>query len=341
MLGWDREDQFPASESIDGVDILRVRNTPWMRLLRWDLLRLRPWWRLAYRRALALHATAEIHAVHCHDLDTLPTGIWLKRKGGFPLVYDAHEIWGYMVARDLPPLVANHFLRKERRLVRNVDALITVNEPLESYFEKLTQSSVTIVLNAKPLITREYVPPDNTTFTLVSTGTLNEARFIRELVEIVGALEGTRLILAGIGKPAYVRELEQRSASLPNVTFLGRLPSQEVIPRTLAADAVVCLTNPADPNNSIATANKLFEAMVTGRPILVSKGTYLEELTERLGVGLSTEHTREGVREGIVWLRDHPDDRESLGRKGLAAALEEYNWARQELALLGVYEQLG
>ncbi len=340
VLGWDREDEFPASETVDGADILRVRNTPWMRLLPWDLLRLRPWWRLANRRALALHAEAGIDAVHCHDLDTLPTGVWLRRKIGLPLVYDAREIWGYMVTRDLSPFVANHFLRKERRLLREVDALITVNEPLKAYFEKLTETPVTLVLNAKPLISQEYAPPNNPVFTLVSIGTLNEARFLRELVEIVGELQGTELVLAGIGKPPYVRQLRARSAELPNVTFLGRLPAEEVLPRTLAGDAVVCLTNPADPNNSIATANKQFEAMVTGRPILVSKGTYLEELTERLGVGLSVEHWMEGVWQGLAWLRGPPEEREAMGRRGLAAALNEYNWAHQERALLGVYEQL-
>ncbi len=340
VLGWDREDQLPASERVDGVDVRRLRNTRWMRLLRWDLLRLRPWWRLAYRRARALHEEVPLDAVHCHDLDTLPTGVWLKRRLGLPLVYDAHEIWGYMIARDLPSFAVNHFLRKERRLLSNVDALITVNEPLKAYFEKLTRTPVTLVLNAKPLIIPEYVPPNNSAFTLLSIGTLNEARFLRKLVDIVGGLEGTTLVLAGIGKPGYVRQLEEASAVWPNVTFLGRIPAEEVLPRTLAADAVVCLTDPTDPNNSIATANKLFEAMVTGRPILVSKGTYMEELTQRLGVGLSVEHMREGVRAGIVRLRDHPEEREAMGRKGLAAAQEEYNWAQQERALLSVYEGL-
>ncbi len=340
VIGWDRENEFPLSERTDGVQVLRVRNTPWMRLLPWDLLRLRPWWRLAYRQALAVHREARIDVVHCHDLDTLPTGVWLKRRLGVPLVYDAHEIWGYMVAGDLPAFVANHFLRKERRVLRHVDALILVSEPQKAYFEPLTQAPTTLVLNAKPLVTQEYIPPNNETFTLVSIGTLNEARFLLELVEIVAGLEGTKLVLAGIGKPAYVRQLEERSAASPNVTFLGRLPAEEVLPRTLAADAVVCLTDPADPNNSIATANKQFEAMVTGRPILVSKGTNLEKLTERLGVGLGVGHTREGVRAGIVRLRDNPEERVAMGRKGLAAALEEYNWTRQEQALLGVYEGL-
>ncbi len=66
------------------------------------------------------------------------------------------------------------------------------------------------------------------------------------------------------------------------------------------------------------------------RPMPVSKSTYWAELSERLGVGLSVEHTREGVRRGIVRLRDHPEEREAMGLKDLASARGEYNWARQE-----------
>ncbi len=81
------------------------------------------------------------------------------------MVYDAHEIRGYMVARDPSPPFANQFLRKERHLVRDVDAPITVNEPLKAYFERLTQTPITWVLKEDllhpiPLITRLQPPQD-------------------------------------------------------------------------------------------------------------------------------------------------------------------------------------
>jgi hypothetical protein len=35
---------------------------------------------------------------------------------------------------------------------------------------------------------------------------------------------------------------------------------EDVLPMTKNADVVVCMTDPGDPNNSRATANKQFEA---------------------------------------------------------------------------------
>lgn len=340
IVAWDRLSQFPLEES-NGVRIVRLRSTPYMQFLRRDLLRLRPWWRLAYDRGLKLHRDSPFSAVHCHDLDTLPTGVRLKRKVGLPLIYDAHEIWGYMVARDVPDLVANHFLRKEKSLIRDVDAVITVSEPTKEYFEELTSAPVRLVLNAKQPVVEEYAPPENDVFTLIYIGTLNQARFILELIETVKGVEGVKLIIAGFGKDDYLEAVRKACWIVPNAEFVGRVPQEDVLPMTLAADVVVCLTNPSDKNNSIAMANKQFEAMACGRPILVSKDTYLAQFTEEYGVGIAVEHSQAGLRDGLVSLRDDSKLRESLGRRALQRSLEEFNWERQQEGLIGVYRHLG
>lgn len=340
VLGWDRESSLPETEE-DGMTVVRLRNTTYMRLLPFNLLRLRPWWRLAYRRGVELSRQAPFDVVHCHDLDTLPTGVRLKRILGVPLVYDAHEIWGFMLAQDVPKFVANHFLRKEERLLRQVDAIITVGEPLRRYFERLATVPVTVVLNAKPVVSETYVPPGNDSLTVLYIGTLKEDRLVEELVGVVGGLPGVRLVTAGIGKPNYVGRLRERAASLENVEFLGRVPQGEVLPLTLQADVVVCLTDPTDKNSSVALANKLFEAMASGRPIVVSEGTYQAQFVREHGVGIAVEHSREGVREGLVRLRDDPQLRLALGKRALQKALDQFNWARQERRLLSVYGALG
>ena len=341
VLCWDRNGTLPPEETQNGIRVVRLRNTAWMRLLPYDLFRLRPFWRFALRRALGLHASTPFAAIHCHDLDTLPVGTFFKARTGLPLIYDAHEIWGYLMAQELPGDWGGYYLWKERRLLRSVDRVITVNEPLRAYFEGVTEAPVTIVMNAKPVITTSYVPPRDDLFRVIYIGTLNNSRFVRETVQAVHDLKGTELTLGGIGKPAYVGALQRDCREAPNAEFLGRIPQEEVIPWTQKADAVLCLTDPSDRNSSIALANKQFEAMVCGRPIIVSKGTYLAEFTERHSVGLAVEHSIGGVREGLRRLRDDPRLRETLGRHGLEKALGEFNWTRQEQKLLGVYRGLG
>ncbi|MEE9197536.1 MAG: glycosyltransferase, partial [bacterium] len=102
VLCWDRDGTLPPQETRNGIRVLRLRNTAWMQLLPYDLFRLRPFWRLALRRSLDLNASTPFAAIHCHDFDTLPVGTSLKVRTGLPLIYDAHEIWGYLMAHELP-----------------------------------------------------------------------------------------------------------------------------------------------------------------------------------------------------------------------------------------------
>jgi glycosyltransferase involved in cell wall biosynthesis len=86
--------------------------------------------------------------------------------------------------------------------------------------------------------------------------------------------------------------------------------------------------------------NKLFEAMVCGRPIICTKGTYSGELTEVEGIGLAVRYDEQALREAIIRLRDDSDLREKLGRNALKAAIVKYNWQKQEEKLLALYQSL-
>lgn len=103
------------------------------------------------------------------------------------------------------------------------------------------------------------------------------------------------------------------------------------------AYAVFLMVNPQDLNNRIGLGNKQFEAMVCGRPIICTKGTYSGDLTEQEEVGLTVEYDKEALKQAIIKLRDGPELREKLGRNALLAAISKYNWQKEEEKLLEIY----
>jgi hypothetical protein len=113
------------------------------------------------------------------------------------LIYDAHEIFGYMISRDMPKIVVNASFLMEKRLIKNVDRIITVNEPLESYFKSITNKPITIVMNCKDLISEEYQPTKNDVFTICYIGVLSKSRMFPEIVDIIGNMKGVRFVIAG------------------------------------------------------------------------------------------------------------------------------------------------
>ena len=344
VIAWDRKKQSPPRQNWGGIEVMRLRTrlSPKYGFASWVLngFNLLLWQRQAYRRALILNKETHFDVTHCHDFDTLAIGIMLKRKLKIPLVYDAHEIYGYMRARTLPLRVARIFLWLEKRLIKKVDIMITDGEGRERYFAGITGKPISVIMNCKPLQSLEYQPANNEDFTLLYIGILWKSRMLLELVEAVKGLQGVRCLIGGMGQSGYVQALKEECSKTSNVTFLGPVPFEEIVPMTNKTHAVVCMINPGDPNNRLGMANKIGEAMVCGRPIICTSGTYSGEITEREQSGLVIENSVESLRGAIVKLRDDPALRERLGRNALKAAIAKYNWQKQEEKLLALYQSL-
>lgn len=346
VVALDREREHPAKDVLDGISIERVRPLSTLkgnRLVRpftliWNGLNLLlSQWQM-YRHALKLHKRENFSMIHCHDLDTLLAGVALKRRTRLPLIYDAHEIYGYMLARRLPYWIASRFLWLEKRLIRYVNHVISTDEMQKRYLDAITDKPITLVMNCKPLQLNHYRPPDNEVFTVLYIGVLHKGRSIPLLIDAVEEIDGVRFIVGGVGSPEDVQAIADRCAAARNAQFIGKVPMHDVIPLTFKADVVALILNPNDLNNRDSLANKQFEAMVCGRPIICTKGTYSGELTEQEKVGLTVEHNKEALKKAIAVLRDDPGLREQLGRNALHAALTKYNWEKEEQALLEIYK---
>jgi len=342
VIAWDREKQNPYRQMWDGIDVLRLRI--WLSpecglgLPPWHIFHLVAWQWQAYRVALALNRESAIDAIHCHFLDTLPVGIRLKQKLGVPLIYDARDMYGYMMRASFPLWIARAFEWLEKRLVTRADRIIAVNEVMAECFAGMTDKPVTVIMNCKPIQSSEYQNPANGgKFTLLYIGTIHKARALLWLMNVMKELPDVHCIIGGVGQADYVEYIKKECSKCSNVTFAGRVPVDMVLPMTEKADAVFYIFDPENPNGKLATPNKLFEAMVCGRPIICTGGTYCAEITEREGIGLAVEYSEEALRKAIIKLRDDPHLRERMGRNALRAAIAKYNWHNEEIKLLELY----
>jgi glycosyltransferase involved in cell wall biosynthesis len=225
--------------------------------------------------------------------------------------------------------------------MKYVDNIITVNESLLKYFKKITEKPITIVMNCKDITSEKYIPPKNETFTIIYIGTLSKRRLFPDLVHALGKIPNIKFIIAGKKeKIGYYQLVEQASKKYKNVDFLGQIPFNEVIPRTFDSNIIVSVANPISTKSKIETPNKLLEAMACGKPIVCNKGTNAAELTERINCGLVVDYNLNAISEAVIKLRDDPKLCEKLGKNGLKAAINEYNWNVQKEKLLDVYNNL-
>ena len=340
VIVWDRHEEYRPEDIVDGIRIIRIHNEGIMKILPNDLLRNPLWWRKAYKKGLELYKTGEFRfdVVHCHDLDTLQAGVWLKKKLEIKLIYDAHEIFGYMIARNMPKIVVKAAFWMEKRLVKRVDYVITVDDGYASFLKNITKKPITIVRNCKELL-GNYVPPSRKIFTLVYIGTLSTSRFFPQLVHVVGKIKDVNLIIAG-KKEALYGEIEALAKKYSNIEFLGTIPTQKVISLTLEGHVIVCMFDPNDMLNKIGSPNKLFEAMVCGRPIIVTKGTHAGKIVEEENCGLAIEYNEDAFMEAVIKLKENQRIYKELGKNALRAAMEKYNWGKEKKKLLEIYKSV-
>jgi glycosyltransferase involved in cell wall biosynthesis len=108
-----------------------------------------------------------------------------------------------------------------------------------------------------------------------------------------------------------------------------------------SADVLFSICDPVVPNYRHASANKLFEAMMLAKPIIVARDTNMDQMVEEYHCGLVVPYGDNlALQESLEFLANNIDDRLSLGRNGRQVYEEFYSWDKMEKRLLGLYAEL-
>ncbi|NHM28244.1 glycosyltransferase family 4 protein [Desulfofundulus sp. TPOSR] len=172
----------------------------------------------------------------------------------------------------------------------------------------------------------------------VYVGVLQPDRGIEQIIRAALAV-GARLTIAGFGPLSKMCASESGKEDL--VTFRGRVSYEEALALQRGAIAILALYDPAVPNNRFAAPNKLYEAMMLGRPIITSGGTLVGEIVEREGIGLVVPYDDvQRLGDAMRFLASHPEECERMGRKGRQLYEQRYSFARQCQAIQEAYRSL-
>lgn len=274
-----------------------------------------------------------IDAIHAHDLDTLPLGILLARLHDLPLIYDAHEVYAYMIAPDVSYGLRQFVYAIERRLTRRCDRVITVSRNVAFAVSEHPEDCI-LVMNCPgdpPPIT--LASDKKGTLWLGYFGALEPGRFILEALDAVEATLGWEIVIAGAG----TLEDQIRANTCARVHFLGPLPYESAIQHMGACDLQLLMFDPNNANSIIGMPNRLFEAMSLKRPVVATYYTDSGSLVRDLDCGFECGYAVSALSLLLTYLAKHPEELLSKGQKGYLAWEREYNWAHQESRLFELY----
>ena len=135
-----------------------------------------------------------------------------------------------------------------------------------------------------------------------------------------------------------LRKITQEKQLEDMVTFTGFVPDAEMVEILSTADVCVNPDRPC-PMNSMSTMIKIMEYMALGKPIVQFDGK-----EGRFSAQEASLYSDDGDRVGdfaekILWLLDHPDDRERMGQFGRRRIEKELAWEYSVQNLVAAYDK--
>jgi glycosyltransferase involved in cell wall biosynthesis len=289
------------------------------------------------------------NVIHACDLDTLIPAIPAKLIKGVPLCYTIYDFY----ANNLPDGRFQLIRRLIRSLVAAVEKLgIGFTEILflvdEARYEEVRGAQINklaYIYNSPPdyFDANQAKKPGKAAAEMIVfyAGVINRLRGLQFMARAVQDLDGVRLILAGaVHDEAF---LENSVLTSKKIQYLGWLPSYEdVIKRTSEADILFRLSDPRIPKTKYESPNKLFEAMMCGKSIIVSDGSSMANIVRKENCGLVVPYGDiDAIKEAILKLKNDPELRQGLGQNGRRAYENRYSWRIMEQHLLKSYRTLG
>jgi glycosyltransferase involved in cell wall biosynthesis len=337
VIGWDRNHSKKENEYIQGVEVVRIHSKSSYGYFNEFVLHLPFFWFLALINLIKL----KVDAVHCHDLDTLPVGIFFKLiNWRARLIFDAHEHYPSMISKQVPAFISKIVAIFFMSLPRLADSVIVVNNYLSMLLSKCKK--VTIVMNCPALDESSKSSPllrTSREFRIFYFGGLSENKGIYKLLKLAESREDVRLLIAGDG-PAKDDILESSKVH-KNITYLGWISYQEILDLMSVSQLIPIMYFSDVLNNKIATPNKLFLAMRFAKPVVVFSGSLTAFIVNKQQMGLVVqEGNDEEFFEKIGDLIDNPRKAQAYGVNGQKAFYSKYNWQVMHNRLLDLYLQL-
>jgi glycosyltransferase involved in cell wall biosynthesis len=170
-------------------------------------------------------------------------------------------------------------------------------------------------------------------------GIANEVEWVARLAAAVRPLDGdVRFLLLGDGRRVEaVRDLARELGVLDRTVFVQDPVPKAQMPGVLAAADVASSVFAPLPGMADNSANKFFDALAAGRPVLLNYGGWQADLVREHGAGLVLDRDDlEGSARALVALLR---DGDALAASGKAArALAEQQFSRD--ALFVVFEEI-
>lgn len=313
-------------------------------------------------------AKNKINVLHIHDLPLFKTGFTMKSKYNVKVVVDFHEnypealkVWFSWKKNKLLRLKNRLFFSYNRWkyyeafAVKKADYIIAVVEEMKNRLLEQQvgdEAKIFVVTNTEeksfansPVDENIYGHHDD--YIITYTGNIGPHRGVDTAIKAMMHLKdkpNVKLYLVGGASKSVMEKLNkliEDNGVGDRVKLLGYQPFAKFFSFMKMADINIIPHHSNDHTNN-TVPHKLFQAMMAGKPVIVSSSSSLKRIINETGAGLVFEAGQASdFADKVNELYTNEKLSRALGANGLKATLQgSYNWEATSNELIALYRYI-
>jgi glycosyltransferase involved in cell wall biosynthesis len=164
---------------------------------------------------------------------------------------------------------------------------------------------------------------------------------IESLVHLKEKISNLKLLIVGKNSTDTILKQRVKELELENFVDFEGWQNVSLFPSYIVVSSICISPLNRNIQHDVAYANKLFQYMSFGKPLLVSNAIAQKKLIERVQSGLAHEEQNpKDFADKVLELFSDENLQKELGKNGERFIKEEFNWDKTAEVLLNLYDNL-
>lgn len=278
-------------------------------------------------------------AIHAVDYDAASVSMKIKNKYNKKLIYHIADF--YADSRlNIPTLLKKYLRQNEYKVINKADATIICTDDRKEQIKGSKPNNLIVVHNTPPRKQEKFTAEfqnNNDVLNLTYVGGLEKKRFIDQAISVLKNNPKYHLTIAGsIGD---ARETIAEIDQINNINFLGKISYEKALELYMNTDVMFAMYDPNHPNHRYSAANKVYEAMLLGKPIIVANNTGMDKIVREENMGYTIDFNKEAFKDLLIHLENNRDEVFDKS-KNAYDAYSRYSWEEMEKRIINLYKNI-
>lgn len=276
--------------------------------------------------------------IHACDFDTVLAALFMRILFNKKYVYDIFDF--YVDAFSVPNSLKGIIKKIDFFAIKKAEVTILTNESRIEQISGSNPKEIAFIHNTPKEIqdiTLDKVVKNNKK-RIFYGGILPENRMIEEVIKICSRHPEWEFIIAGFGP--IEQKCREYAEKLDNIKFLGKIQYKDIIKNTINSDVIFACYDPSVPNHKYSSPNKLYEAMMCKKPIIVCNGTGIDKLVIEKNIGLTCDFNEESLEECFISIFEDENKYKCMANNSRFIYDSEYKWSIMSKRLENIYKNI-